>query len=57
MEYQLLDGVDCSMRYQVYSILSEGGGVGGFLFPIDLCGPLTPAPFPLLLLRALRSEQ
>ena len=52
----MLDGVVCITHSQVNIILYEGGGlVGGFLFPIDLGGPLMPAPFPLLLLHALRS--
>ena len=37
-------------------MLPEGGG-GGFLFPIDLGGLLTPEPLPLLMLHALHSKQ
>ena len=59
VESQLLAGVACSMRSQVYSIMSEvgGRGVGGFIFPIYLGVPLTPAPLLMLLLRALCSKQ
>ena len=49
-------GVVCSKRSKVHSMLSEGV-VGGLIFTIDLCGPLISAPFPLLMLRALRSKQ
>ena len=52
----MLAGVACSTSSQVHTILSQGLD-GGFLFTIDLGGPLTPAHFPILLLRALHSEQ
>ena len=45
-----------STHSQVRNMLSEGG-FGGLIFPIDLGGPITPAPFSLLMLRALHSEQ
>ena len=53
----MLDGVVCSMYSKVHSMLYEGGGGGGFQFPIYLVGPLTHAPCPLLLLRALHSKK
>ena len=52
----MLAGVAYNTRSQGKSMLYEGG-VGGLLFPIDLGGPIMPAPFPLLLLRALPSKQ
>ena len=53
----MLAGVAYIMRSQVYSMLSEGG-VGGLLFStIYLCGPLTPAPFPLMMLKDMCSKQ
>ena len=48
-------GVECS-TLQVHSMLYERG-VGDFLFPIDLGGPLTTTPLPMLLLQALLSKQ
>ena len=56
MESQLLDGAVCITCSQEHSMLSEEG-VGGLLFSIDLGGPPTAAPFPLLLVRALHSKQ
>ena len=52
----MLAGEACSLRCQTHSMLSEEG-VGGLLFSIDLGGPPTAAPFPLLLVRALHSKQ
>ena len=56
MEYQMLAGEACSLRCQTHSMLSEEG-VSDFLFPIGLVGPLKPAHFPLVLLRALCSKK
>ena len=52
---QILPGMACSTHSQVHSMLSEGG-VGGFLFPIYLGGPIMRAPFLMLLLRSLHRK-
>ena len=51
----MMDDVACNTRSQVHSMLSEGG-VGGFLFPIYLGGPIMRAPFLMLLLRSLHRK-